>query len=77
MHSLSDCKLQNGADAIKVKYCYLFQVLIFFLLLSAFLIAKLWNELPGDIVEADSFQLFKSKNRACVRVCMFKLMVLR
>ena len=24
-------------------------------------IVKLWNELPGDIVEADSFQLFKSK----------------
>ena len=22
---------------------------------------KLWNELPGDIVEADSFQHFKSK----------------
>ena len=24
-------------------------------------IIKLWNELPGDIVEADSFQQFKSK----------------
>jgi len=24
-------------------------------------IVKLWNELPGDLVEADSFQLFKSK----------------
>ena len=24
-------------------------------------IVKLWNELPGDIVEADSFQHFKSK----------------
>ena len=24
-------------------------------------IVKLWNELPGDIVEADSFQIFKSK----------------
>ena len=24
-------------------------------------IVKLWNELPGDIVEVDSFQLFKSK----------------
>ena len=24
-------------------------------------IVKLWNELPGDIVEADSFELFKSK----------------
>ena len=24
-------------------------------------IFKLWNELPGDIVEVDSFQLFKSK----------------
>ena len=31
-------------------------------------IVKLWNELPGDIVEADSFQHFKSKLKSYLNI---------
>ena len=31
-------------------------------------IIKLWNELPRDIVEADSFQHFKSKLKSYLNI---------
>ena len=31
-------------------------------------IIKLWNELPSDIVEADSFQHFKSKLKSYLNI---------